>query len=152
VNTELLAEHSESIPELADWYLSEWEPYYGADGPGDALADLRSRCNRAEIPIGFVAVEDGEIIGTAALDVDAATQRAPSVVGLLVRPSQRRRGVARVLLRGAEDLAKALGYSQVFISTIVLGDLLLRMGWHSQGQVEFVSGETGAVFVKNLET
>ena len=150
MNTELLAEHPESLHELAAWYLSEWEPYYGADGPGDALAELRSRCNRAEIPIGFVAVEDGQIIGTAALDVDAATECVPSVVGLLVRPSQRRRGVATALLGRAEDLAKALGYSHLFISTVVLGDLLVRLGWRSQGEVEFIGGETGAVFVKDL--
>ena len=104
MNTELLAEHSESIPEIAAWYVSEWKPYYGTDGPGDALADLRSRCNRTEIPVGFVAVEDGEILGTAALDIDAATDRVPSVVGLLVRPSQRRRGVAAALLGHAAKL------------------------------------------------
>lgn len=150
MHIELLVEHPESIPELAEWYLSEWEPYYGNDGPGDALADLRSRCNRAQIPIGFVAVEDGEALGTAALDLDAATRLTPSVVGLLVRPSQRRRGVATALLGRAEALASTLGYSQIFMSTTILGDLLARTGWRVHGEVEFANGETGVVFVKDL--
>ena len=52
-----LADHKEVLPILTDWYLSEWEPYYGVDGPGDAQADLESRCNYEEIPIGLVAIE-----------------------------------------------------------------------------------------------
>ena len=59
MDIELLAEHAESIPMLADWYVSEWEPYYGVNGHGDARADLESRRNRDEIPIGFVVTEGG---------------------------------------------------------------------------------------------
>ena len=147
---ELLAEHSESIPQLVDWYVSEWEPYYGADGPGDARADLRSRCNRDEIPICLVAVENGEILGTAAVDVDAATGLIPSVVGLLVKPSQRRRGIATALLKRAESLARKLGYSRLFVSTAILGDLLARTGWHLQREVQFANDEPGNIYAKNL--
>ena len=150
MDIELLAEHSESIPKLVDWYMSEWKPYYGADGPGDARADLQSRCNRDEIPIGLVAVEHGEILGTAAVDVDAATGLVPSVVGLLVTPSQRRRGIATALLKRAESLARKLGYSRLFVSTAILGDLLVRMGWHSQRDVKFASDELGAIYAKDL--
>ena len=150
MDIELLAKHSESIPKLVDWYMSEWEPYYGADGPGDAHADLRSRCNRDEIPIGLVAVEDGEILGTAAIDVDAATGLIPSVVGLLVKPSQRRRGTATALIKRAESLARKIGYSRLFISTTILGKLLVRMDWHSQREVKFASDEFGTIYAKDL--
>lgn len=67
MDIEFLAEHPESIPLLVDLYETEWAPYYGADGPGDALSDLRLRCNRDQIPAGILAVENGEILGTAAL-------------------------------------------------------------------------------------
>ena len=40
MNIALLADHIEVIHTLANWYRNEWQPYYGADGPGDALADL----------------------------------------------------------------------------------------------------------------
>ncbi len=150
MNIELLAEHPESIPVLVDWYMSEWEPYYGPNGPGDAHADLRSRCNRDEIPIGLVAVEDGAILGTAAVDVDEATGLRPSVVGILVTPAQRRRGFATALLKGAESLARQLGYGRLFVSTAILGELLVRMGWHSQRQVKFASNELGTIYAKDL--
>ena len=42
---ELISDHLEVIPTLTDWYQSEWEPYYGKAGPGDARADLESRCS-----------------------------------------------------------------------------------------------------------
>ena len=150
MNIELLADHSESIPMLADWYESEWEPYYGVSGPGDARADLESRCNRDEIPIGFVVAEGGEVYGTAVLDLDAATGLAPSVVGLLVDPSQRRRGVATALLEFSEYLAKRLGYSRLYVSTTILGDLLVRMGWYSLGEVQFVNEEQGSIYARDL--
>ena len=33
---ELLADNTEILPSLVDWYEREWSPYYGVDGPGDA--------------------------------------------------------------------------------------------------------------------
>jgi len=84
MNIGLLADHTEAIATLAEWYLSEWEPYYGVHGPGDAWADLTSRCNREKIPIGLVAIEGDRVYGTIALDLDVTTNLTPSVVGLLV--------------------------------------------------------------------
>ena len=150
MDIELLADHSESIPMLAEWYESEWEPYYGVTGPGDARADLESRLNRDEIPIGFVAMLNGEVYGVAALDRDTATGLTPSIVGLLVGSSQRGQGVATDLLRAAESLAKRLGYGRLYVSTTVLASALVRMGWYSLGEVEFVNGERGSIYARDL--
>ena len=147
---ELLADHSESIPMLSDWYVSEWEPYYGVGGPGDAQVDLESRRNRDELPIGFVATEGGKVYGTAALDIDIATGLTPSVVGLLVRPSWRGRGVATALLKSAESLGRRLGYSRLYVSTTVLSNLLVRGGWYSVGEAEFVNEEQGSIYARDL--
>lgn len=147
---ELLADHRDFIPALAEWYILEWGPFYGERGPGDALADLTSRSNRNEIPIGFVATGNGEIFGAAALDLDAATDLTPSVVGLLVAPSQRGHGIATALLESAESIAKGLGYSRIYVSTTILGGLLVRMGWYACGEVEFVNEERGQIFAKDL--
>ena len=150
MDIELLADHSESIPMLANWYVSEWEPYYGFNGHGDARADLESRRNRDEIPIGFVVTEGGEICGTAALDLDPATGLTPSVVGLLVEPSQRGCGIATALLEFSEFLARRLGYSRLYISTSTLGNLLVRIGWFSLGEIQFVNEEQGSIYARDL--
>jgi len=147
---ELMSDHLELIPTLAEWYRSEWEPYYGKRGPGDARADLESRCNRDELPIGLVAIEDTQVFGTAALDFDVTTNLTPSVVGLLVLPAYRRRGIATALLNAAEDLGRQLGYHRLYVSTTVLGDLLNQLGWEVMGTVEFLNAEQGSVYVRDL--
>lgn len=136
---------------LADWYRLEWERYYGEHGPGDAEADLESRCNRDVLPVGLVAMEGDRVFGTAALDLDAATNLSPSVVGLLVNRDQRRRGVATTLLQSAERLAGELGYDRVYVSTTILGELLTRLGWQRSGEVEFINDERGSIYVRELQ-
>ncbi len=147
---ELISDHLEVIPTLTDWYQSEWEPYYGKDGPGDARADLESRCNRDELPIGLVAIENNQVLGTAALDLDVTTDLTPSVVGLLVAPAYRHQGIATALLNAAEELARQLGYRRIFVSTTILGDLLNQLGWEAMGAVQFLNAEQGSVYVCDL--
>jgi len=150
MNIGLLADHTEAIATLAEWYLMEWEPYYGVDGPGDALVDLKSRCNREKTPIGLVALEGDRVYGTIALDLDVTTNLTPSVVGLLVGNDYRRRGVATALLKSAEDLARDIEHDQLYISTTVLNDFLERKGWRTIGNVEFLNAEQGSIYVRNL--
>ena len=150
MNIRPLADHEEVIPLLTDWYISEWAPYYGVDGPGDALADLESRCNKNEIPIGLVAIEGDRVYGTVALGFDAATNLTPSMVGLLVGQVYRRRGIATALVKSAEDLARKLEYSRVYTSTTALGDLLEERGWHQLREVAFLNGEQGWIYVCDL--
>jgi GNAT superfamily N-acetyltransferase len=146
----LLADHAEAIDVLADWYEREWEPYYGAGGPGDAAADLASRCNRDRLPAGLLALDADTVVGTAALDRDVASGLAPAVVGLLVAPAHRGQGAGRALLDAAGQLANELGYDELFISTSIVGGWLRRNGWQKKGDVRFMNGERGKVYVKAL--
>lgn len=150
LNIAPLADHAGVIDDLAALYEAEWAPYYGDSGPGDARADLLSRCNRDRLPIGLVAVEGARVLGTAALDRDVTTGLAPSIVGLLVTPQARRQGVATALIGTLERLARQLGYDEIFISTSILQSLLRRQGWQKRGEVEFLDNERGQVFVRNL--
>ncbi len=145
-----LADHVAVLPTLIDWYLSEWEPFYGVDGPGDARADLESRCNRDKIPIGLVAVDGGQVYGTVALDLDLTTDLMPSVVGLLVGANYRRKGIATALIDSAEDTARRLGCERLYMSTTILGDLLQRRRWRLVGEVEFLNSNPGSVFKCDL--
>lgn len=145
-----LADHAAVIGTLAEWFEREWAPYYGTQGPGDARADLQSRCNRDRLPVGLVAIEDDLVLGTAALDRDATTGLVPSVVGLFVAREYRRQGVASALLEAAERLAADLHYDELFISTSVLGELLKRRGWLEMGEVEFLNDARGRVYARNL--
>ena len=147
---ELLADHIGLVDTLVDWYSKEWEPYYGPRGPGDARADLVSRCKRDELPIGLVAIEGNSVCGTAALDRDATTGLTPSIVGLLVARDYRGKGIADALVDAAERLALGLRYDELFISTAVLGEVLVRKGWSERGHIEFLNNERGRVYGRAL--
>ncbi len=146
----LLADHKEVLPILTAWFLKEWEPYYGVDGPGDAQADLKARCNNEEIPIALVAIEGDQICGTIALDLDVTTNLTPSVVGLLVDHAYRKRGIGAALIKSAEEHARMLGYCRIYMSTAVLGDLLERMGWRKLREVQFLNAEWGLIYERDL--
>lgn len=149
-SVELLADHADCNVVLADWFEREWEPYYGKQGPGDARADLAARCNRDRLPIGLVAMHDDRVVGTAALGRDVTSRLTPSVVGLLVAPDYRGRGIASALLGYAERLARQLGHNDLYMGTSVLQALLHREGWREYGDVAFLNNERGQVFVRNL--
>ncbi len=146
----LLADHREALPILTDWYRSEWEPYYGVNGPGNAQADLESRCNYEKIPIGLVAIEDDQVCGTIALGWDAATNLTPSIIGLLIGRAHRRKGIGTALIKSAETLARQLGHKRVYMSTTVPGDLLERRGWHKLKEVVFLNGELGLIYARDF--
>ncbi len=145
-----LADHREALPILMDWYRSEWEPYYGVNGPGNAQADLESRCNYEKIPIGLVAMEGDQVCGTIALDQDAATNLTPSIVGLLVGRTHRRKGIGTALIKSAETLARQLGHKHVYMSTTAPGDLLERRGWRKLKEVVFLNGELGLIYARDF--
>ena len=147
---ESLSDHEWVMPTLAEWYRSEWEPYYGPDGPGNAQADLVSRCNRGGLPYGLVAIENNRVIGTVALDRDVSTNLTPSVVGLLVGSEYRRRGIATALIKAMEDHARQLGYQRLYVSTTVLCLLLERLGWRAMADVEFLNEEKGTIYMREL--
>ena len=71
-------------------------------------------------------------------------------MGLLVAPEYRGRGIAGALLAAAESLARELGYRELFTSTAILGGLLEREGWAAKDDVQFLNGERGKVYRRNL--
>jgi len=120
LNIELLADHPEAISILKKLFESEWEPYYGASGPGDAETDLRKSANRTELPIAVVAMIDGNVCGTAALKMESVTTYPdyyPWLAGLLVAPEYRRQGIGEQLIIKIEELAKKLNYKEIYVGT-----------------------------------
>ena len=117
---ELLDDHPDALPMLKDLFESEWEPYYGAEGPGDAETDLKNSANRTKLPIALIALVDGNVCGTAALKMESVTSYPdyfPWLAGLLVAPEYRRQGIGEQLIAKIEKLAKQLGYKEIFVGT-----------------------------------
>ena len=102
------------------------------EGPARSLEHV-SRLMRNKRGALFVAESDGRVIGT----VNVALQGAPdipifrprrfAVVGeLVVDQASRRRGVARILLKKADEWAKAQGVEQIELNVWEFNEAAIR--------------------------
>ena len=132
VRVGLLAAHRWTLPALQRLFESEWPDYYGGDGPGDAAADLASFCRDDALPLGLVALLDGEAVGVAALkaaSIDAYPQFSPWAAAACVAPAWRGRGIGAQLIVALEAQAMRLGHRAIYTGTATAGSLMRRLGW-----------------------
>ncbi len=149
---EYLADAPEVLPQLEAWFLQEWAPYYGSDGPGDAVEDLRSSCNRRALPITLIAFRGDELCATGALkaeSVETHKHLGPWVAALLVTPKYRRQGIRGQLVDALEHLAKELGFKQLYYGADVTDRYLEGNGWEPLERVSYLTGE-GSIYRKTL--
>ncbi len=140
----LLADTPDVVPILAEWFVAEWEPYYGPGGPGDATADLTACLNRDDVPLAVVAfAPDGTLAGTAALKANSVgdeLDQGPWLAALLVRPDCRNRGIGNALIEAIEHEALRLGCSGLACSTDSGETLMQRRGWRRIGESQSLRG------------
>lgn len=147
-----LANHPEVLPELRQWFELEWPDYYGANGPGNAEADLSAFAGTDKLPVGVVAFHKGELCGVAALKAESiASHRhlSPWAAAGLVKPSRRGEGIGARLLQALEQEARRLGFNSVYCGTATSESLLQRNGWELVEQIEH-EGECLGVYQKQL--
>lgn len=145
-----LSDRTDVLPILIDWFLDAWAPYYGASGPGDARRDLEARSARDRLPVGLVAMEGPRVLGTAAVGLDPATDLSPSIIGLLVGPAYRRRGVGTALIEACQTEALRLGFDEIYVSTSTLAGHFEDRGWRSCGPVGFQDATSGTIYRRPL--
>jgi len=128
-----LLEVSGALSVLARWFVGEWAPYYGPEGPGDAEADLKAASDRDRLPLCLVALDAaGEVTGTIALRAESVISHrhlTPWLAALLVAPERRRGGIGTALIAAVEDEARRLGFERIYTGTDVAAGLIERRGW-----------------------
>lgn len=104
---------------LAEWFETEWHDYFGSKPPGHALAMISDRANRLRLPLCLVAFKGVEPVGTASLaasSIDECADVGPWIVGHLVHPMHRHRGVGMALIDEGVRVAASLGHSSLYIA------------------------------------
>ncbi len=108
-------------------------PYYGPDGPGDAEKDLHESCNRDDLPVALVALDnDGTVLGTAALkreSVGSELGLGPWLAAFYVPIEHRKRGIGSALVEAIENKARNFGFESIFVSTDAAENIIRRRGW-----------------------
>lgn len=148
-----LADWPSSIPGLAALFIEVWEPYYGAAGPGDAVADLSECLNRDTIPIAVIALDENrDILGTAALKPNSLGDDkypGPWLAALVVAKEHRRKGIGEALVAAIEAQAKRLGFSEIYTSTDAASTTMSRRSWQVIDTVGTLRG-SATIFKKAL--
>ena len=127
-----LADHPEYIGELAQLHFDEW----GYLNPGETfqrrIDRLTAECGRLAIPTMVVALNEQELVGSAALvahDMSDHRSLTPWLASVFVKPAFRRRGVGSMLVRRIEHEATALGIRTLYLFTPSAAPLYERLGW-----------------------
>lgn len=121
------------LHDTAALMVDTWPHYYGAEGPGDAMADLRRRARYKGLPFGIVTVDSsGAVAGTATLDTrshGSHMDEGPWLNGLAVRSANRRRGYGDAMVHWLENCARQKGAPGLFVTTATALSLFQRRGW-----------------------
>ena len=136
VQIDYLADHTEVITTLAEWFRSEWPEYYATRTLADIVYDFYAEVNRDYIPIRLVAFLGDELVGTIVLReniLETHPEYHPGLGGLLVAKLHRRAGIGIELVQAGMSLAEKIGHPVIFTITNVAGGILERLHWEKLG-------------------
>jgi N-acetylglutamate synthase-like GNAT family acetyltransferase len=129
---EFLVDHPEAFSTLAQWQHAEW----GHTRPGDTAEARRARieswCNRDGIPLAVVALEDGEVLGSASLiayDMETRMELTPWLAAVFVGEQYRRKGIGAALVRRIMDEAGRLDIPLLYLYTVHSEKFYAALGW-----------------------
>ena len=131
---EYLADYTEHIPTVAKWFHDEWgylEPECDLE---ERTKRLREKSNRETIPVGFIAVDHNEPVGSAFLvecDMDTHSHLKPWLAGVYVQQPYRKHGIATALVTRVVDEAKQQGFSKLYLWTPKEENYYAKRGWHT---------------------
>jgi N-acetylglutamate synthase-like GNAT family acetyltransferase len=137
---ENLEGHKEFISKLAGWHHAQWANL----NPGETLEARISRYHeRMEsdgLPLMFVALSDGVLLGSASLlkhDMDTRMDLSPWLASVYVAAEHRRKGVGEALVARIVEEARSLGHETLYLFTPDKAAFYAKRGWSSMENTEY---------------
>ncbi len=146
--------HLRDVPEytttIAKWIFETFPHEF----EGMTLAEWTVLLEPSRNPdkITFVAVENGQAVGTASLDNEDLPPRdnlTPWLASVYVLPEFRARGLGAALIAAIEEEAKAKGFKHIYLHTSDRADFYAKRGWQTLMTVDYWQ-RTNTVMVKRL--
>lgn len=155
VSVALLADPPQLVAAVGEMRWSEWGDEPGREDVSWWVDVTAHEAGRLELPVTWVAVEDGiqaaGAVGLGEFDIAERRDRSPWVLGMIVRPVSRGRGVGRLLLAELERFAVGEGYPQVWVATGGPAvDFYQRCGWKQAEYLPFTPGGPTTILTKLL--
>lgn len=111
---------------------------------------LEPTLNRDKVT--FVAVEDGQAVGTASLDDEDLPPRSnltPWLASVYVLPEFRVRGLGAKLIEAVESEARTRGFTKIYLHTTDRTEFYKKRGWQVLDSVNYWNQDHVVMF-KNL--
>lgn len=127
-----LSDHIQWLPIVAQWHFSEWSHLRPGQPVQAWIEKLKSVCGHQQLPTFFVAIEEGEPVGTSMLVKQSMTTHQnlfPWVGGVYVIPCLRKKGIGERLVDRAVREACVLGFERAYLYTIDKPDFYAKRGW-----------------------
>jgi len=101
---------------------------------------LRGQLGRDAIPMSWVAILDGEPVGSVKLiEQDMAThpELSPWLSSLYVVDEHRGEGIAAKLIDRCETAARTLGHETIYLYTTTAEGIFLKAGWQTRSRERY---------------
>jgi len=135
-----LADRPELVPVLAGWHHREWGRLHPGDTAEKRAERMKAHLGKRQVPASFVALADGEPVGSASLvdyDMEGREDLAPCLASVYVVPEYRRRGVGSALVNRVVEEARALDVETLYLFTWDQERLYARLGWSVLERTEY---------------
>ncbi len=133
-----LADHLDTIPTLAEWFIAQWPDYFSKRPFSQTIQEFHAEAQIDKIPIRLIAFVDDELAGTVTLReraIESAPEFTPGLGGLLVIEKYRRKGVGTALVHAGMTVARDVGFAQIYATTVNARRILENLGWQFDQQI-----------------
>ena len=135
-----LTEMPEAIDALASWHYAEWGSLY----PDESLQDFKSELGKCIgpdiVPTTFVAIENGEPLGSISVlarDMDIEEPWGPWLANFYVKPECRSVGIGKRLIEELLAYCSEKSIPHLYLFTPSTRKYYERLGWRVTRTVDY---------------
>jgi N-acetylglutamate synthase-like GNAT family acetyltransferase len=149
IKIEHLEKHKEAIPQIAAWLHAQWGHLMPGVAPEDLVSTFWGRLTPHQIPETFVALADGQVVGTASLvahDMSIRMELSPWLAAVYIHSDYRGQGIGSKLVQAVMDETAEMGLPRFYLFTPDRAPFYARLGWQALEETNY-RGEHVTVMV-----
>ena len=128
---EYLCDNIEHAEQVAQWIYDEFADGIRAGLTYEKILAAVNKSCKSQMPIRLIAMVDGKCAGTIALVENDLQCRdyTPWLAALYVDPAYRGNKIAEQLIQRIKEIAKELGYNELYLRTETTSEYYRKRGW-----------------------
>jgi N-acetylglutamate synthase-like GNAT family acetyltransferase len=139
---ELFKQNPEFIDEINHLTYMQWSYMNPGSKEEDWKTGLLKRCNEYAIPTTVIAIDNKQLLGSAALlkhDMSTRRELSPWLGAVYVKKEYRKQGIGGKLVTAIEEIAKKLDISNLYLFTSGTNKehFYKSLGWETMEWTDF---------------